>query len=222
MRSHRKTQYIDGISEGLWKSCAIKAIRVGWLPGVEAASKRLTQAVMRNVALVQLFEDTLPAVQDIEDCLKAIEARDWDKYLRFDTHHGRGYSDAFADLKDEANSIAKTAPSEPMVKARNIYPSLPDLPPRALNVSYVWATIQPRRGGFRKLDMTRFRGIPESCCDSHTTEGYTKGYTWLSGTWENHRALGRLVREKGWKYVQERMAEEQVIGVKLIQEEVTP
>jgi hypothetical protein len=76
-----RTQYIDGISEGLWKSCAIKAIRVGWLPGLEAASKRLSQSVLRNVALVQLFEDMLPAVQDIEDCLKTIETRDWEKYL---------------------------------------------------------------------------------------------------------------------------------------------
>jgi len=215
MSSHAKTQYIDGVSEGLWKSCAIKAIRVSWLPGVEAASKRLSQTVMRSVALVQLFEDTLPAVQDIEDCLKAIEAKDWDKYLRYDTHHGRGYSDRFADLKDEANNIAKTAPSEPLTKARNVYPPLPDLPPRAMNVLYVWATIRPDRGGFRPVDTSPFRGIPVSSCDKHTTEGYTRGYTWLSGSWENHRALGRLVQDKGWKYVQKRMADEQVIEVNI-------
>jgi hypothetical protein len=33
---------IDSISAGLWKSCAIKAIRVGWLPGIEVAGKRLS------------------------------------------------------------------------------------------------------------------------------------------------------------------------------------
>src|SRR5262249_25617403 len=136
-----RSQFIDGISEGLWKSCAIKAVRVGWLPGIEAASKRLSRSILRSVALVQLFEDTLPAVPEIEDCLKAIDAADWGKYLSYDTHHGRGYSDAFADLKDEANNFAKTAPNEIVAKAKHVYPLLPALPPRAINVLYVWAKI---------------------------------------------------------------------------------
>ena len=206
-------RYVDGISESLWKSCAIKAIRVGWLPGLEAASKRLSRSTLTGVALVQLFEDVFPAVQDIEDCLKAIAAKDWRKYLSYDTHHGRGYSDAFAELKDEANKMAKTAPSESVANAKRVYPYLPDLPPRAMNVLYVWAKIQPDHGGFRTVDMTPFRGIPVSCCDKHTTEGYSRGYTWLSGSWENHRALGKLVQERGWSCVQKRLADEQAIEV---------
>jgi hypothetical protein len=49
-----------------------------------------------------------------------------------------------------------------------------------------------------------------------------KGSTWLSGSWENHRALGKLVQEKGWKYAQKRVADEQVIKVKMAWEKMLP
>jgi hypothetical protein len=71
------------------------------------------------------------------------------------------------------------------------------LPDRAWNVFYTWLKIAPADAGVKRpIDESPWRGMPSAMLDNHTSEGWKRfnGHeTILSGTYERHRELGRMV-----------------------------
>ena len=52
--------FVDGFSESLWVSLAVKAVRIGWPAGLVEAQKRLGKTRVKDVLVTQVFEDIYP------------------------------------------------------------------------------------------------------------------------------------------------------------------
>src|SRR5215469_3835097 len=64
-KTTKPVKFLDGWSESLWVSLAVKAVRIGWPAGLEAAAARLSKSKMKEVLTVQVFEDIFPAVSEL-------------------------------------------------------------------------------------------------------------------------------------------------------------
>jgi len=193
---------IDGVSESLWKSLIVKSLRIGWPEGLRQASERVSRSTMKSLLVCGLFEDTFPPSDQLDECLAEIERGDYDALCARETHHGRGYADAFCDLKDEALAARESERWRLADEARrrNFY-----LPPRAGNCFYTWLALAPQHPKSRSLDDRAWEGMPVVMADSHTYEGKRKGIyaTVLSGHYANHRALGERVIIEGWSNIRD-------------------
>lgn len=192
------TRRIDGWSESLWKSLAVKSLRMGWPAGLEAAERALNPSTLRSLLTCGVFEDTFPATGEIEAVLEAVAENDYEALCRWETHHGRGYTPAFCDLEEKAVAAAKGQRGVIFGKAREL-----DIwiPPRALNCLWTWMELAPSRDGTREIDPRPFKTIPRAMADSHTYEGkhLDQQVTVLSGHYANHRALAERVAADGWQ-----------------------
>ncbi len=58
-----RLKVIDGVSESLWKSVAIKSLRMGWPAGIEAAHARLSGTVFADMIVGTVYEDVFPTLE---------------------------------------------------------------------------------------------------------------------------------------------------------------
>lgn len=197
------TRRIDGWSESLWKSLAVKSLRMGWPAGLEAAERALNPSTLRTLLTCGVFEDTFPATGEIEEVLEAVAENDYERLCRWETHHGRDYTERFCDLEDKAVRAAREEGGEIFPKARELGIWVP---PRSLNCFWTWLELEPSRGGTREIDPRPFEAIPRAMADGHTYEGkyLDQKLTILSGHYHNHRVLGeRVAMAKGWSGIRE-------------------
>lgn len=202
---HKAPRMIDGYSESLWKSVVVKSLRIGWPAGLEEASRRLNKSTMKSLLICGLFEDVFPPEEELRKAMDEVERFDFEALCARETHHGQGLTDKFCDLEDEAVYAARNRKSEiwAVAKKYGIW-----LPPRALNVFYTWYKLKDEiTGGLRRVDRTPWQGIPKVMADSHTYEGKRMGQniTLLSGHYSQHREIGRLVQEKGWQWIRDKV-----------------
>lgn len=199
-RVKKPTKYIEGYSESAWKSLAIKSLRVGWATGLTEASQRLSKSTMRTMLIGGLFEDVFPADwKELNECLREIDAQDYVSLCQRETHHGRGLSEKFCNMADEACAIADSEFYKMMNEVR-VNSNLTWCSPRIKNCLYTWKKINPKPSKFRYECNKKWEGMPLSILDSHTFEGKKLGIKMsvLSGHYENHRILGQRVMAEGW------------------------
>jgi hypothetical protein len=190
------TRLRDGWSESAWKSLAIKSLRIGWPEGLRQADRRLSPSTIKSTLIVSLFEDVFPPERELGAAVDELGRHDWDALCAHESHHGRGYTDAFCDLADEAIAAAEN-PVFMYREARRL--GLPFLPPRTANVLWTWMQLKPADlGQHRALDETRWRGMPRPMIDVHTFEGRRFGHSIVSGDYDTHRAIGARVAAEGW------------------------
>lgn len=197
-----KTRKIAGWSESLWKSLAVKSLRMGWPAGLKEARRQLNKSTVKTQLICGAFEDILPATDEIHEVLEAVEEHDYERLCAWETHHSRRYTEAFCNLEEEAMAAARNRRREmfPRVRELDIW-----LPPRAFNVFYTWLKLQPKQGGRREVDERPFDRMPRAMADGHTYEGkyLDQEMTVLSGHYHQHRRLGHRVQEEGWESVRE-------------------
>lgn len=210
---HNKTKkpptFIDGYSESLWKSLAVKSLRMGWPAGLQAAAIRLPKSVIAAQLWVGLFEDVFPAVDEIAAAGKEIKGQQWDALCSRQTHHGRpGVTAAWGEPNMRARAFAAIETLEGKqslwgeAKKLGIW-----LPRRSLLNFYKWVDVQPKDSGARRpLCQSLFAGMPACMADAHTFEGKARQteVTLLSGHFENHLALAeRVARDGGWELIRQ-------------------
>lgn len=211
-RSHggrKPALIVDGYSESVWKSLAVKALRIGWPEGIRQAAARLGKSKLDYQLLCGLFEDVFPAAGELDQVRAEIKAGDYEALCARETHHGRGWSEAFCDLEEGAVAAARNR-ERIWAEARRLRLWLPA---RANNTFWTWLRLAPADAGVtRPIDTTPWRGMPAAMLDRHTLEGRKHGYTILSGDYDTHRAIGRRVMVEGWDGLR-REAHEDVVVV---------
>ncbi len=193
-----RPKLIDGFSPSAWKSLAIKSLRMGWPGGMRAAAERLAPSAMEVLLICGVFEDIFPAGAELAAVRAEIEARDYERLCLRQTHHGRGYTDAFCDLEPEAMDAAHSERAGLWAEAQRLELWLPG---RAMNCFWTWLKLAPSDvRAQRAWDLTAWTGMPTAMLDSHTYEGKVgrTPVTVLSGHYFNHRRLARRVEADGW------------------------
>jgi hypothetical protein len=188
----------DGFSESAWKSLAVKSLRIGWPEGLNQAVLRLGVATVNPLLLCGIFEDIFPAKADLGMTFDEVSSLDLEALCARETHHGRGYTEAFCNLERQAIEAARTKPEELYAAGQRLGLSLPR---RSLNCFYTWMSLQPNDTGVqRRLDDAPWRGMPKVVLDGHTLEGKHLGQrvALLSGHYEQHRVIGQRVMKEGW------------------------
>jgi hypothetical protein len=204
MATQRKPASVPGYTESAWKSVAVKSLRIGWPAGLRYASGRLSPSTMKGLVTVGLFEDVFPARDEWGEVRAELKVQDYEALCLRDTHHGRGWTEAFCDLADEAIAASSDpAPMFPTARELGIF-----MPRRGWNVFYTWMKLRPDDPGrIRPVDTSPWRGMPLAMLDCHTVEGkrrFKGAETFLSGTYDRHRSLGRTVQANGgWDEVRE-------------------
>ncbi len=196
----------DGFTTGLWTSCAVKSLRIGWPAGLQEAQTHLAPSSFKGTLVCGVFEDVFPAVGELEQVVAEVNALDLAALCSRDTHHGRGLTDRFCELEDEAKHEAAVDAEDIRRRARER--GVPwFLTPRALNVAWTWMEIEPQEGGTRTPDETPWSRMPAAMADMHTPEGRERGafVTLLSGTYRQHARLAGLVAAEGWEGVRQRV-----------------
>jgi hypothetical protein len=200
--------YRDGFSESAWKSLTVKSLRMGWPEGLRQAVARLSRSSVNALLLCGIFEDTFPAVVEMDGANAEVRALDFEALCARETHHGRGYTDAFCDLEHEAVEAARNEQEAIYAAARGLNLLLP---PRSLNCFYTWIRLRPNDTGVRrKLDDALWRGMPKAMLDGHTLEGKWLGQRvgFLSGDYAQHRVIGQRVMREGWDPIRAEAHEE--------------
>jgi len=201
-------KYRDGWSEQVWKSLAIKALRLAWPTGLEEAAKRLPPSMMKGVLLTNLFEDVFMPASELPDCWREVQEQDYVSLCLRTPHQGREWTPAFCALEKE--SVAAARNPEEVRKMREVAYSLglPFLPPRSLNTFYTWAKIEPDDPGqTRDLDVTEWTGeMPMMCLDVHSPEGRAMGRRdpLMSGYYHTLLEQSVIVHEFGWDELRSR------------------
>lgn len=210
---------IDGWYYGAWTSVAVKSVRLGWLPGLQAAQERLGDWFTKQTVLVQVFEDIAPSERELPEVLKMVWKMDWDELLRLDTHHGarnltsKYYSDRVYKIAEFAN----TEQNRPEIQRQLLDSGIKYMPQRGEGEYVVWKTILdeiPKETPLRTLDLAPWTGMPPDMLDRHTREGWKlkTPETILSGTIEGHNWLCREVQRIGWDGVRKLVHSKQVLN----------
>jgi hypothetical protein len=198
----------DGFSESAWKSLAVKSLRIGWPEGLNQAVSRLGAATVNSLLLCGIFEDIFPAMAEIGMAIAEVGSLDLEALCARETHHGRGYTEAFCALEHQALEAARTKPEELYAAGRKFKLSLPR---RSLNCFYTWMNLQPKDASVRRrLDDASWRGMPNVVLDGHTLEGKRLGQLvgLLSGHYQQHRVIGQRVMREGWDPIRAEAHEE--------------
>jgi hypothetical protein len=217
-------RFVDGFSESAWKSLVVKSLRIGWPQGLTAASERLNKSTVKALLHAGLFEDVFPSgFTGISEAVTYIEQQDWEALCSIETHHGRGFTEAFCDLEKEAVANGRKEGYELMeIVKRNT--NLQWLNPRIFNCLYTWFKINPldARKTRDTMDMP-FTGIPNNVLDAHTYEGKIRktSVLLLSGHYHNHRAIGKEVMTNGWDNIRDKFANDEVAPLQATAKRVT-
>ena len=203
----KEIKFRNGFSESAWKSLVVKSLRIGWVEGLDKASKILPPSMLKPLLTAGLFEDVFPASwEELDECIEEIETRDWEALCSRQTHHGRGYTDKFCDMADEAIKMGPIMGTDIMITLVVPNSNLKWLNSRVYNCLYTWVKIAPKDVGVKRVPLhMEFLGMPECILDGHTYEGKRKGriVTLLSGHYENHRTIGRRVMKEGWEGIKQ-------------------
>lgn len=197
---------LQPFSKSLWKSLTVKSLRIGWPIGLEQARKHLSKSDFKGQLMVGIFEDVFPAESELALVVRQIQEEDFEGLCRWETHHGKGLTEEFCDMENEAVAAATEFAYQLKMEMhkRGIW-----LPPRGGNVFYTWMRMLSKipEGVVRELDQTPWDGMPKAMADSHTEEGRAmkNWITLLSGHYHQHRKLGRMVMESGWPLVREKV-----------------
>lgn len=225
----KKVELFNGFTKSAWKSLVVKSIRIAWVEGMQEAAKNLSKSDMFAICAGQVFEDIFPRDEDLSYIAGLIRSGDWERFLMYDTHHGRGYTDAFCDYEHEAcdeKSIQQCYSLSIPYRQRFGF-----VPPRVYNCFYTWHKINPTYAKERSLLHTSFVGMPECVLDGHTYEGVCAGtkhpQVWtiewqkanqdrclLSGYYGNHRLIGREVMKNGWGNIRKVFLAQKIIESK--------
>lgn len=190
-------------SPSVWTSLCVKSLRMGWPVGIEVASCYLSMSKIKSTLMCGVFEDIFPSVDDLPIVAQLIANEQWAELCEYETHHGRGYTERFCDMKDEAIESAKRERSELFRAAKDLGVSVP---PRALNCVYTWLRIYPEdKTKKRSLDTTMWTSMPTAMVDGHTREGRwaRRKHTVLSGSYVQHREIGKIVMREGWQSIRD-------------------
>ncbi len=201
------------VSESLWKSLAVKSLRMGWPAGIKAAAGRLNPSTMKSLLTCGVFEDVFPTTEDVPVVLRLIKERDYYSLCVYETHHGQGLTEEFCDYEQEATYAAKHCKSEIWRTATQEFNRL-WLPPRSLNCFWTWWQMVSKITRMaRSVDNAPFVGIPLAMMDGHTAEGKKERATTsvLSGSYAQHRKLGQMIKTHGWEKVRQLVHEQPVI-----------
>lgn len=213
----KEITFIDGFSESAWKSLVVKSLRIGWVNGLQEASKKISKSTMESLLLAGLFEDVFPGSwKELDNCILEIKSGNYKSLCERNTHHGRGYTDAFCDLENEAVEKGRSEGYELMKEVQN-NSSLRWLNPRVFNCLYTWMKIKPNDENSKRAIMThQFSGMPECILDGHTYEGKCSGRRigLLSGHYSQHREIGKLVSFVGhWGIIRKKFLSENIVPV---------
>lgn len=176
------------------KSLAVKAVRIGWPAGVDAASRHLAPSELRSVLVGQVFEDIFPAPPALPEVLAEIARGDWAALCRRDTHHTAPGLTAWIMRQVPKYAERKI---EMVVECRALYGVR--LPPRAAGCFGAWRIATEYSVGHRPLDEAKYTGVPAAALDMHV--GRWRGETTLSGTCANHVRLADWIQRDGWAAV---------------------
>jgi hypothetical protein len=201
----KPVKFIDNWSESSWVSLVVKALRLGWPAGIEAARLRLAPSRVRDTLIVQVFEDIFPAVEELPAVLAECRAHQYAALCRRQTHHGRP---GLTDLNLAINDLWADGTRRREAEAGRLYAEATRLglwlAARAFADFDAWLTIKPTdAGATREIDPAPWSAMPAAMADLHTYEGklLKAGETLLSGTAAGHRNLARLVQADGWAAV---------------------
>lgn len=192
-------------SRSVWKSLAVKSLRLGWPAGLERAQAELSLSEMQSLLTVGVFEDVFPAVSELHQVMHEVRRLDYFALCRRDTHHGRGITPTFCKLAPEAVRAAEFQRDYLWSQAHDLGVLLP---PRGLNVFWTWQALAPSDAGItREVDGAPYRGLPVAVLDAHTLEGKRRGVevTILSGHYSQHARIAELVASAGWKALRDQV-----------------
>jgi hypothetical protein len=80
-------RYVDGYSEQVWRSLAVKSLRIGWSEGNTAGSAEVVTFHSQGADDMWLAGRCVPAVPELQDCLREIADKDFDALCERETHH---------------------------------------------------------------------------------------------------------------------------------------
>jgi hypothetical protein len=194
---------VQGFSRSLWKSTAVKSIRLGWPAGFHRTRDVLGRSVnWRDLLLAQVFEDLWPSRDQLPEVLDEVQHLDVDALCRRDPHHGeRRLSQQYADIAPEVEgSLFRDAGRAAQVGAEARAWGLNYLGPRSLSEFAIWSIADPPPGGTRSVDEATWQGVPPAMADLHTREGRRRGtmITILCGHPDGHVGLMHAVDLDGW------------------------
>lgn len=210
----KSIKFRAGLSESAWKSLVVKSLRIGWVQGLERAAEVLPKSIIDGLLICGIFEDLFPSgYEEMNTILYYIKEKHYLKLCEFETHHGRGYADQFCDMEKEAVRNGRARFQElrtELMKNVNLY----WVNPRIANCLYTWLKIAPQDVGVRRSAFKmEWNGMPLAILDGHTYEGKQMKHeiTLLSGHYENHRKIGRIVMSEGWDVLRENLKKDDTI-----------
>jgi hypothetical protein len=211
-----EVKYINGFTQSAWKSLTIKSLRIGWVNGIEEASKNLTKSELTGLLVGSLFEDVFPIrYKDLDETYLEIRNGEWEKLCSRNTLHGRGYAQQFFDMAEEAcQKELNLQFNEGIVRAIRSNTSLSWINPRVYNCLYTWYKINPEPRNYEREPLiSEWKGMPKNILDGHTFEGkrMKSEITLLSGHYENHLEIGNRVMVEGWNPLRQEFLKDDVI-----------
>ena len=195
----KQVRYVDGFSESLWVSLAVKSVRLGWPAGLEAAARRLSRSRIKETLTVQVFEDVYPSEDEVAQVLAECRALDFEALCLRDTRHAvPGLTEASVPVVLEWGGKRTQKTEGP-----RLYPEA-----RKLGLYLTWRLFSEfdawlatrhlcRPGRRRGPDPAPWVGMIEAARDGHTAEGKQlareTGQEWvttlLSGSEDQHLVL---------------------------------
>lgn len=213
----KNERFKDGFSDSAWKSLVVKSLRAGWLDGLLAAEQRIPAGTFRGLLIAGLFEDVFPAgYEDLSMLVKAIDKRDYETLLSYQTHHGRGFTERFCQMEKESVQNGDKVFYMLSKKVQAGSPEIGYIPRRVSNCLYTWYYISPRdKVVERPVLRYQFKGMPFFALDMHTYEGkkQKRFITFLSGAYSQHNKIGVEVMQNGWERIHERIKKDGVIPI---------
>ena len=206
----KEVKYVEGFSESLWVSLAVKAIRMGWPAGLEKCLQVLGKSRLKQTLMVQVVEDVYPHRSEYAQVVDEVKALNFEALCSHDTRHAvPGLTEKTVPIVLEWCSGKRSQKSE----GARLYPAAREvgiyLTWRIFSEFDAWLSVRdevPKRRR-RPIDATGWRGMLEVARDGHTVEGKKeakrRGIDWLvtllSGSEPQHLEIARRVQaEKGW------------------------
>lgn len=213
-KKQKSIEYINGFTKSAWKSLVIKSLRIGWVNGLEEASKNLSKSEINNLLLGSLFEDVFPSgMLELNNCYINILTKNYSKLCSINTLHGRGYAIKFFEMADEAIAASK-GEAYGIAKIITSKTSINWINPRVYNCVYTWYKIDPSKDNYTRDPLySNWVGMPINILDEHTYEGKKAGrkITLLSGHYENHLKIGERVMKEGWEHIRTEFINSEII-----------
>ncbi len=191
-------------ARSLYASVVVKSIRIGWVNGLINSIPILGESVIKSMMWAQLYEDVFPAFDELEEIGKEIEQLDFEAYCMRQTHHGvpKETQHIFYNYQEtrEEDYPFKVVYS----RVKQIY-SKAVVSPRVAWIAGIWLDMGGGAGGLKRtIDDHPFKGVPTACYDMHVKMNGIRGrQTILSGTFEQHLEISKVVLSRGWDYLRE-------------------